>query len=46
MAPRKALAVFYQAMHSELQRRIRAVIKIAGEPSVFFHRQLETKVIQ
>ncbi len=36
----------YQAMRSESQRRICMVIEIAGKPSVFFHRQLETKVIQ
>ena len=46
VAPREALVVLYQAMRSELQRRIRMVIEIAGKPSVFFHRQLETKVIQ
>ncbi len=46
MAPREALVVIYQEMRSKLQQRIRMVIKIAGKPIVFFHRQLETKVIQ
>ena len=50
MAPPEALAVLYQAMRAELQRCIRMVIEIAGEPSVFFvyffQRQLETKAIR
>ena len=36
MAQPEALVVLYQAMRSELQRRIRMVIEIASEPSVFF----------
>jgi hypothetical protein len=36
VAPREALVVLYQAMCAELQRRIRMVIEIAGELSVFF----------
>ena len=36
VTPPGALVVLYQAMRSELQRRIRMVIAIAGEPSVFF----------
>ena len=36
VAPREALVVFYRVMRSELQRRIRMVIEIAGKPSVFF----------
>jgi hypothetical protein len=36
VAPREALVLLYQAMCSELQRHIRMVIEIAGEPSVFF----------
>jgi hypothetical protein len=44
VALREALVVIYWAVRSKLQRRIRMVIKIAGEPSVFFfHCQLETK---
>ena len=35
-APREALAVLYRAMRAKSQRRIRMVIEIAGEPSVFF----------
>jgi hypothetical protein len=46
VAPREALVVLYQAIFAESQRRIRMVIEIAIEPSVFFHCQLETKVIQ
>ena len=36
MAPREALVVLYWVMRAELQKRIRMVIKIAGEPSVLF----------
>ena len=36
VAPREALVVLYWEMRAELQRRIRMVIEIAGEPSVFF----------
>ena len=36
VAPHEALVVLYQAMRSESQRRIRMVIEIAGETSVFF----------
>ncbi len=36
MALPEALIVLYQAMRTELQRRICMVIEIAGEPSVFF----------
>ena len=36
VAPLEALIVLYQAMHAKLQRRIRMVIEIAGEPSVLF----------
>ena len=36
VAPREALVVLYQAMRAKLQRRIRMIIEIAGEPSVFF----------
>ena len=46
VAPPEALVVLYQAICAELQQRIRMVIKIAGEPIVFFHCQPETKVIQ
>jgi hypothetical protein len=36
VALHEALVVLYWAMRSESQWRIRMVIKIAGEPSVFF----------
>ena len=36
VAPHEALVVLYRGMHAELQRRIRMVIKISGEPSVLF----------
>jgi|LakMenEpi03Aug12_release.lakeMendotaPanAssembly.Ray.scaffolds.fasta_scaffold3819287_1 hypothetical protein len=36
VAPREALVVLYWEMRAELQRRIRMVIEIAGEPSVLF----------
>ena len=46
VAPREALVVLYWAMRATLHRRIRMVIKMASEPRVlFFHRQLETKVV-
>ena len=35
VAPRKALGVLYWTMCAELHRRIRMVIKMASEPSVF-----------
>ena len=46
VAPREVLVLLYWAMHSKSQRRIRMVFKIVGKPSIFFNRQLETKVIQ
>ncbi len=46
VAPREALVVLYWAMRSELQWHIHMVVEIAGKPIVFFHCQLETKVIQ
>ena len=36
MSPREALVMLYRAMRAESQRRIRMVIEIAVEPSVFF----------
>ena len=36
VAPREALVVLYRAMCAASHRRIRMVIEIAGEPSVFF----------
>jgi hypothetical protein len=36
VAPREALIVLYWDMHAKLHRRIRMVLEIAGEPSVFF----------
>jgi hypothetical protein len=45
--PREALAVIHQEMCATLHRRIRMVIELASEPRVlFFHHQLETKVVQ
>ena len=45
VAPREALIVLYRVMHAALHRRIRMVIKMASEPSVFFSLSLEIKVI-
>ena len=46
MAPREALVVLYQAMRVESHWRIRKVIEMASKPRVlFYHRQLETKVV-
>ena len=42
----EALIVLYQAMHAKLHQRIRMFIKTASKPIVFFHRQIEIKVIQ
>ena len=45
-APREALVVLYWEMRAESHRRIRMVIEMASKPRVlFFHRQLETKVV-
>ena len=46
VAPREALVVLYCEMSTESHRRIRMVIEMASKPIVFFHRQLEIKVIQ
>ncbi len=47
MAPREALVVLYPAMRSKLHWRIRMVIEMASKPrELFFHCQLETKVVQ
>ena len=43
MAPREALVVLYRVMRYELQRRIRMVIEIADEPSVFFSSSTRDK---
>jgi hypothetical protein len=41
----EALVVLYWEMRSKSHRRIRMVIEMASEPIVFFHHQLEIKVI-
>ena len=46
VAPLEALVVLYWAMRPKLQRRIRMVIEIASNPSVFFHCQLENTVVE
>ena len=47
VAPREALIVIHWAMCTALHRRIRMVIEMSSKPRVlFFHCQLETKVVQ
>ena len=47
VSPREALVVLYQAMCAALHWRIRMVFEMASIPHVlFFHRQLETKVVR
>ncbi len=46
VALREALIVLYWVMRAKLHRRIRMVIQMASKPIVFFHCQLQTKVIQ
>ena len=47
VTPREAQVVIHQVMCAALHRCIRMVIKMASKPCVlFFHRQLETKVVR
>ena len=46
VALREALVMLYQAMRAALHQQIRMVIEMASELCVFFHCQLEIKVIQ